>query len=229
MDVRRRVYSGIARQLGHPAGLAGRLVGVALNLGDRKHVTAAVDALSIPARGVVADIGFGGGIGVALLLDRVDASGKVHGVDVSSEMLSRVARRFRGEISAGRLELHRASITDLPFGPASLDGIITTNTIYFVSDLDRAFRGFANALKSSGQAVIGLGDPDAMAKLPFTPYGFRIRPVREVVEALERAELTLEEHQGIGQGSSRFHLLVAAPRDELRKERELSLQSPPQL
>jgi arsenite methyltransferase len=112
MDVRRRIYAGIARQLGHPAGLAGRLVGVALNLGDRKHVTAAVDALSIPPGGVVADVGFGGGVGIALLLDRVGASGRVHGVDVSSEMLRRAARRFREEISAGRLELYQASMTD---------------------------------------------------------------------------------------------------------------------
>jgi arsenite methyltransferase len=68
-------------------------------------------------------------------------------------------------------------------------------------------------LKSSGQAVIGLGDPEAMGKLPFAPYGFRIRPVREVVEALQRAELTLKEHQRIGQGSSGFNVLVAARRE----------------
>ena len=79
--------------------------------------------------GVVADVGFGGGVGIALLLDRVDAGGKVHGVEVSSEMLSRATRRFRDEITAGRLELHRASMTQLPFGPASLDGIITTHTV----------------------------------------------------------------------------------------------------
>ena len=47
-------------------------MGVALNVGDRKDVMAAVDALSIPPEAVVADLGFGGGVGVALLLDRVD-------------------------------------------------------------------------------------------------------------------------------------------------------------
>ena len=109
MDVRRRIYAGIARQLGHSAGLAGRFVGVALNVGDRKHVTAAVEALSIRPGAVLADIGFGGGVGIALLLERVQPGGKVHGVDISSEMLSRAARRFREEISAGRLELHRAT------------------------------------------------------------------------------------------------------------------------
>ena len=172
----------------------------------------------------MADIGFGGGVGIALLLDRVDAGGKVHGVEVSSVMLSRTARRFRKEITAGRLELHRAAMTELPFRPASLDGIITTHTIYFVSDLERGFGGLASALKSSGEAVIGLGDAEAMEG--FTPYGFRIRPVHEVLEALERAELTLKEHQQIGQGSGRFPVLLAAPRRARRRASNYSEVGP---
>ena len=185
-------------------------MGVVLNVGDRKDVTAAVDALSIPQDGVVADIGFGGGVGIALLLGRVDAAGKVHGVDVSSAMLNRAARRYRKEVSTGRLELHRASMTDLPFGPATLDCIITTHTIYFVSDLEQAFGEINSALKSSGETVIGLGDPEAMNG--FADYGFRIRPVQEVVEALAQAGLTLKGQQQIGKGSQGFHVLLAAKR-----------------
>jgi arsenite methyltransferase len=184
-------------------------VGVALNLGDSKDVTAAVDSLTIPSSGVVADVGFGGGVGLRRLLDRVDARGKVYGVEVSSVMLSSAARRFSDEIARGQLELRRASITDLPFGSAVLDGVITTHTIYFVSDVDRAFTEIASALKSSGQAVIGLGDPDTMAG--FQPYGFRIRAISEIVQAIENAGLTLTEHRQIGKGTGRFHLLLAAP------------------
>ncbi len=200
---------GLARQAGHPAGYVGRLMGVAFNVGDRKDVTAAVETLTIPSSGVVADIGFGGGVGLRLLLDRVDARGKVHGVEVSSAMLSGSARRFSDEIARGRLELHRASITNLPFGSAALDGVITTHTIYFVSELDRAFSEIATALKSSGQAVIGLGDPDAMSS--FQHYGFRVRAISEIVQATERAGLTLTEHRRIGKGTGQFHMLVAAP------------------
>jgi arsenite methyltransferase len=76
-----------------------------------------------------------------------------------------------------------------------------------------AFAEFANALKSSGQAVIGFGDPDVMQKLPIAPYGFRIRPVPEIVTALERADLTLKEHRQSGRGAGRFHMLLAAPRE----------------
>ena len=90
VDVRSRILGGLARQAGHPAGPVGRLVGVALNWGDSKDVTAAVDLLTIPSSGVVADVGFGGGVGLRRLLERVDARGKVYGVEVSSVMLSSV-------------------------------------------------------------------------------------------------------------------------------------------
>ncbi len=164
-------------------------MGVVLNLADRNDVTAAVDSLTLPSNGVVADVGFGGGIGLRRLLDRVDARGKVHGVEVSSMMLSGAARRFSDEIAAGRLELHRASITELPLGTAVLDGLVTTHTVYFVSELDRAFAEIAHSLKGSGRAVIGLGNPDAMSG--FQDYGFRIRAIPEIVQTIERAGLTL--------------------------------------
>ena len=127
-------------------------MGAALDRGNRKAVTASVDALALPPGGAVADVGFGGGVGLALLLDRADPSTTVHGVEVSDEMLARAARRFSEPIATGRLRLHRASMTDLPFAPTSLDGVVTTNTIYFVEDLDRAFAGLAGALKPSGRA-----------------------------------------------------------------------------
>jgi arsenite methyltransferase len=185
----------------------GRLMGVALNLADRKDVAAAVDALTVSASGVVADVGFGGGVGLRLQLDR--GGSKVHGVEVSSEMLSGAARRFGDEISQGRLQLHRASITALPFGAAALDGVVTTHTIYFVSELDRAFGEIARSLKNTGEAVIGFGDPDAMSG--FRPYGFRVRAISEVVQAVESTGLRLTEHREIGKGSGRFHILLTAP------------------
>lgn len=82
----------MARQLRHPAGLAGHLVGAMMNRSNRGDITAAVDALSPAAGTVVADIGFGGGLGLRLLLDRVGSTGQVHGIEVSTTMLNRAAR-----------------------------------------------------------------------------------------------------------------------------------------
>jgi hypothetical protein len=54
-------------------------------------------------------------------------------------MLDRAARRCRGEIAAGRLILHAASLTDLHLPNASLDGAMTLNTICFIDDHAPAF------------------------------------------------------------------------------------------
>lgn len=205
------MHAALARQLGHPAGLAGQMVGLTMNRRNRRAITAAVDALAPPEGAVVADIGFGGGIGVELLLDRVGSAGRVHAVEVSSAMLSRAARRFRDEIANGRLSLYAASLTDLPLRPAALDGVITINTIYFIDDQDRAFSELARVLQGSGRAVIGLTDPEWMSGMPTTPYGFRVRSVSELMDAATRAGLHVDEDRRIGPDPHPYHLLVVSP------------------
>lgn len=98
----------------------------------------------------------------------------------------------------------------LPTSDGSLDGIITVNTIYFVPELGGAFAEFARVLKNAGRVIVGLGDPEAMAREPLTSYGFRVRPVAEVIDELGRAGSTVDEDVRVGKGSDGVHLLVAA-------------------
>src|SRR4051794_40985133 len=92
MDLRRRVMSGMARQLGEPQGWRGRLVGRGLNRGNRDMVRAAVHAADVHAGDSVADLGFGGGLGLGLPPDALGAGGAVHGPEVPAT-LDRAARR----------------------------------------------------------------------------------------------------------------------------------------
>jgi arsenite methyltransferase len=210
MAVRGAIMASIAKQLGHPSGLRGRLVGAALNRGNRRFVSAAVQALELDAAAVVADVGFGGGVGLKFLLDSVRPPGRVHGVEISDTMLSQATRRFRRDIAAGRLALHTGSLTQLPFPDGALDGVLTVNTIYFVVDLDRAFAELARVVGSTSRIVVGLADPDAMARMPFSGYGFHLRPVPEVIEALRGAQLAVE-HRRISRDDGAPHLLIATP------------------
>jgi arsenite methyltransferase len=202
--------AGIARQLGHPSGLRGRLVGVMLNRGNRSFVSAAVQALQLDPAVVVADVGFGGGVGLKFLLDGIGQSGRVHGVEVSETMLSNAARRYRRDIAAGRLVLHDGSLTQLPFADGALNGVLTVNTIYFVAELERAFTELARVVGSSGRIVVGVADPEVMKRMPFTGHGFQLRPVSEVVDTLRGAGLAVE-HRRISQGDDAPHLLIATP------------------
>jgi ubiquinone/menaquinone biosynthesis C-methylase UbiE len=180
-----------------------------LNRTNRAAVTAAVEALAIAPGQVAADIGFGGGLSLALLLDRVGAGGRVHGLDISRAMLTRAQRRYRRAVTDRRLALHQASMTDLPLADASLDAAMTVNTIYFVPD--EAFTELARTLSPTGRLVLGLGDPTAMLREPVTAHGFRVRPLAEVQSTLATAGLTLVAHRRVGSGPDAFHLLVAQP------------------
>ena len=208
MAVRDAVMAGIAKQLGHPSGLRGRLVGAVLNRGNRQLVRSAAQALQPDEASAVADVGFGGGVGLQFLLDSVGRAGRVHGVEVSETMLSQAAGRYRRDISTGRLSLHSASMTKLPFADGELDGVMTVNTIYFVADLDPAFRELGRVIKSTGRLVIGLADPEVMAKLPFTGHGFQLRPVPDVIDALRSTGLGVE-HRQINEDANAPHLLIA--------------------
>lgn len=208
MGVRDTVMAGIAKQLGHPTGLRGRLVGAALNRANRQLVRSAAHALTPLEASSVADVGFGGGAGLQFLLDTAGRSGRVHGVEVSETMLSQAARRFRRDIATGRLSLHSGSLTQLPFADGTLHGAITVNTIYFVADLETAFREFARVMDSRGRLVIGLADPDEMAGLPFTAHGFRLRPVADVIDMLCGTGFTVE-HRRTNESANAPHLLIA--------------------
>ena len=207
--IRDKLLAGLAGQLRRPHGPAGWTMGSRLNRANRANVTAAVEALA-PAPGEVgADIGFGGGLGLALLLDRVGPAGRIHGWDISRVMLDRARRQHRRALADGRLELHQASMTDLPIAGVAIDAAMSINTIYFVGD--EAFGGLAQTLSGHGRLVIGLGDPAAMAREPVTAHGFRIRPLAEVVAILDAAGLTIVDHHRMGPSPDAFHLLVTRP------------------
>lgn len=212
MSIRDRFMAGLARQLGHPQGLRGRLVARGLNKDNRALAIAAVEATGAGPGQVAADIGFGGGVALGPLLDRVGPDGHIHGVDISQTMLSSARKKYADAVASGALSLHAGDLTALPLPDASLDGVLTTNTIYFVEDIARGFAEIARVLKPGGRAVVSSADPAFMATLPFTKHGFRIRSIDEVVALLEGADLTFVGDRRVGDGLHASHLLVSERR-----------------
>lgn len=180
----------LSRQLGRPTGRLGGLVARILNKGNGPVIREAVEMLELTGGETVADIGFGGGLGLDLLLSAVGPSGRVHGVDPSADMVAR-ARRAHDDV---RLELHEATMESLPFARGGLDGWISLNTIYFIAELAPAFAELARVLAPGGRGVLCVGDPDWMAKQAFTRHGFTLRPIDDVVAALEEAGLSVSRH-----------------------------------
>src|SRR4029077_15695089 len=97
MALRDRGLAGLAAQLGNPTGLRGRFVGNMLNRGNRGAIAAAIGAWALRPGAAAADLGFGGGVGLTLLLEWVGLQGHVDGVELSPTMLSRASGRFKKE------------------------------------------------------------------------------------------------------------------------------------
>ena len=210
VGLRERMLAGLASQLGKPTGLRGLVVGTMLNRSNRGMIAVAVDALELKAGDTVADLGFGGGAGLAMLLERVGPQGRVLGVDLSPTMVRRASGQFDREIAAGRMRLQAGSLTQLPLEDRSVQGAITVNTIYFIEELDRVFSELARVISTNGRVVVGIGDPGNMARMPMTVYGYRLRPVDDVVAVAKSAGLALQDHKRAGQGEEAAHLLVFA-------------------
>jgi arsenite methyltransferase len=193
--LRERLLSTVAGQLGHPHGIFSPLVARFLNRGNGGAIAAAVDAAEVPRDGVAVDVGFGGGVGLRLLLDRIGDGGVVHGIEIADDMLRRARSRFGRDVRSGRLRLSRGSLTELPLEDGSVDALITVNTVYFTTELDAACTELVRVLRPGGHAVVGIGDPDVMARMPFTKHGFTIRPVREIAASLEDSGLQVEQRR----------------------------------
>jgi SAM-dependent methyltransferase len=212
MGLRDAARRRIGGQLANPHGRFGRLVARRLNALNRSLIEAAIETLQLKTGDTAADLGFGGGLGLRLLLDRVGGAGEVHGVDRSDVALAGARGSYSAEIAAGRLSLHDASMTALPLAAGSVDGIVTTNTIYFLDDagLTAALGECARVLRRSGRLAVGISDPEAMARNPLVGDGFRIRPLDDVVTAAAAAGLRLAEHHRPADNGFAPHLLVFA-------------------
>jgi SAM-dependent methyltransferase len=208
MNPRDRWNAALARQLRRPEGIVGRLIAGRLDRGNQAMIASAIEALELTAPSVAADLGFGGGIGLRLLLDRPEVSEAV-GIDFSPAMLTAARKRFATELADGRLRLESGSLTGLPLPDSSLDGAITVNTVYFLDDLAPALRELARVLRPGGRVAIGIGDPDAMAKMPFTEHGFHLRPIPELEASILEADLELVDHRRVAGGRVPAHLLTA--------------------
>ncbi|RDI62933.1 methyltransferase family protein [Nocardia pseudobrasiliensis] len=200
--------STLADQLGNPHGALGKGVALVLNRTNRQLTEAAVDATELEPGRAAADIGFGGGVGLSLLLARVGAEGTVHGIEPSPDMAARAKARFAPDIGAGRLRILAGTLTDLPLADASIDALITVNTLYFVPALTPVAPELARVLRPGGRAVIAVADPTDAARMPFTRYGFHLRAPEEIAAVLAGAGLTVD-HRALAHKPIKAHLLIA--------------------
>jgi arsenite methyltransferase len=174
----------IARQLAHPRGLLGRIIGWLMNRHNARINAGAVRALELQVSDRVLEIGFGGGVSLKPLLD---AAAYVAGVDRSRGMVRRAHSNFSAAVSEGRADFREGDVEALPFGTGSFGKACTVNTIYFWKSLEAGFAEIRRVLSPNGRLVVGFLPKDGMERLGVPQDIFALREPAEVVSALMSA------------------------------------------
>jgi arsenite methyltransferase len=174
----------IARQLAHPTGIQGRIMGLLMNRHNARMNAFAIEQLKAKAEDQILEIGFGGGLTLPRLLE---LPVKVLGLDRSREMVRQANARFRDPVQSGRADFRVGNIEALPFQDNSFSNVITVNTVYFWTTLQAGSREILRVLAPGGRAIIGFLPAEHRAPMNMPTDIFTLRTSEEVAAAIREA------------------------------------------
>ncbi len=153
----------IGRQLSHPTGWGGRIIGVAMRLANRHSTRAVIEALAIRPSDRVLDIGCGDGSAISAM----DGALHVCGVDASTTMLDVARHRNRRAMARGRVSFRAADMLNLPIEAAAFDKIAASNVLYFCRDIPAFIAECRRVARPNARLVIFVTSRSSMLKWHF--------------------------------------------------------------
>jgi arsenite methyltransferase len=121
----------------------------------------------------VLDLGSGGGADVLISAQRVGASGRVIGLDMTDEMLA-LARRNAAHAGAPNVEFVKGYLEQVPLGDGTVDVVISNCVINLAADKRQVLRETARVLRRGGRFavsdVIADADMDEATRADMAAY-----------------------------------------------------------
>src|SRR5262245_23038651 len=118
----------------------------------------------------------------------VAIEGKVCGVDYSAASVAASRRTNRHGISNGRVEIHQASVSQLPFVDSTFDFVTAIETHYYWPDLGADMREILRVLKPGGKLVL-IAEAYKRGRFP--------QPTGLAMKLLRASYLTANEHRDL--------------------------------
>jgi arsenite methyltransferase len=106
---------------------------------------------------IVLDLGSGGGMDAFLAGPKVGARGRVIGVDMTPDMISKARRNaaaYRQRAGLDNVEFRLGEIEHLPLADASVDVVISNCVINLSPDKPQVWREIARVLKPGGRVAV---------------------------------------------------------------------------
>ncbi len=179
----RPIGAFVASQLGHPRGWFGRSVMTrVLNRGNRELIVETLARLPLDESTRLLDVGFGGGLGLELA--RARGVVQLIGVDLSIDAVTHVRETSRAWRRGATLDLRVGSMLALPLESGAVDALLSTNTLYFLDELEPAFVELHRVLAPGGALAIGFSSATKLEGFgTITQHGFRLRPNETILAA----------------------------------------------
>lgn len=175
----------MAKQLGHPSGIWGRLLLRLLNRENAGMHQLAFEQLAIRQGDLILEIGFGGGSLLARILE-TGLPEKVVGIDYAEDALKITQQKLRRYMRSGQLTLQQGNASNLPFPDQHFDHICTVNTLYFLPDAQAVFRECYRVLMPEGTVVICYNTKALLEAQGLIQQGFKGYEVEAVENLLDQ-------------------------------------------
>ncbi|GAA3114990.1 class I SAM-dependent methyltransferase [Streptomyces rectiviolaceus] len=183
----------------------------------------------------VLDAGCGPGDFLPHLGSLVGASGRVTAIDLAEENVALAARRSGEWQLPCSVEVHRASLLELPYPDDSFDAVWCSNTVQYLDDdeLAAALAEFSRVVRPGGTVAVKDLDAHLITARPADPYLFgdffraagaapgyarQLLRTRELYRHLKRAGLTevrqqtvlIEHHAPLPPAATDFYTAACA-------------------
>lgn len=159
----------LAEQLARPHGLAGQLLGSAMDIANRRPTRLAIDLLGPRGGEAVLDAGCGTGLAIAEVLRRAPC--RVTGIDPSPTMVRNAEARLARHRAAGMVRIIPGRIEDMCCADAGFDAVLALNVLYFCDAEGRMAERLARSIRPGGRLVAYVTHGDTMRNWAFAREG----------------------------------------------------------